>query len=254
MAAYSINESFEFFHAVGAEMRDVIDLEAALAYWRVEARSEQMVPRASDEQRLESYPAWSPDGRYLYYSSAPNPWKDGKAKPPAGYEKLQYDLMRIRYDIEADRWGGPEMVLSSRKTGLSVLMPRISPDGRFLLCCTCPHGSFPAFCPESDLYMMDVATGDYRRLDINSQSSESWHSWSSNGRWIAFSSKRLMSPFTRCYLSFVDENGNVHKPFVLPQSDPEFYDSFLMTVSVPELITGPIPVSRAALSQAARSP
>jgi hypothetical protein len=233
---------------------DVIDAEAGLAYYHVEAGIAKMVPRASDEQRLESYPAWSPDGRYLYYCSAPNPWKDGKAELPVGYEEVRYDLMRIPYDIDADQWGDPETVLSSRKTGLSVLMPRISPDGRFLLFCMCPHGSFPAFCPGSDLYMMDVATGDYRKLDINSESSESWHCWSSNGRWIAFSSKRLASPFTRCYLSFVDETGRAHKPLVLPQRDPEFYDSFLMTVSVPELITGPVPVSSEALSRAARSP
>ncbi len=254
VAAYSINESREFFHAVGDEMRDVIDVDAGLAYYHVDQRIARMVPRASDDGRLESYPAWSPDGRYLYYCSAPNPWKDGKAKPPAGYEKLRYDLMRIPYDVGADQWGDPEMVLSSRKTGLSVLMPRISPDGRFLLFCMCPHGSFPAFCPGSDLYMMDLATGDYRRMDINSEFSESWHCWSSNSRWIAFSSKRQASPFTRCYLSFVDETGRAHKPFLLPQRDPEFYESFLATVSVPELITGPVPVGSETLSSAARSP
>jgi len=254
VVAYSINESVEFFHAVGRAMRDVIDLDAGLAYYRVEARTTRMVPRASDDQRLESHPTWSPDGRYLYYSSAPNPWKDGKAQPPEGYENLRYDLMRIRYDLEADRWGDPETVLSSRKTGLSILLPRISPDGRFLLFCMCPHGSFPAFCPQSDLYLMDLGTGLHRRLDINSDASESWHSWSSNGRWIAFSSKRGSDPFTRCYLSFVAETGKVHKPLVLPQRDPESCDSFLRTFSVPELVAGPISVPGEALSRTARLP
>lgn len=254
MAAYSINESVEFFHAAGKAMRDVLDLDAGLAYYLVEARTAKMVPRASDDQRLESHPTWSPDGRYLYYCSAPNPWKDGKTKPPVGYENLRYDLMRIRYDLDADQWGDPETVLSSRTTGLSILLPRISPDGRFLLFCMCPHGSFAAFYPESDLYLMDLGTGAYHKLDINSESSESWHSWSSNGRWIAFSSKRGSTPFTRCYLSFVDETGKAYKPFVLPQRDPEFCDSFLRTFSVPELITGPVPVPSEALSRAARLP
>ena len=101
--------------------------------------------------------------------------------------------------------------------------------------------------------MMDLASGEYRSLDINSPFSESWHSWSSNSRWIVFSSKRQASPLTRCYISFVDETGKAHKAFLLPQSDPEFYDSFLKTVSVPELITGPVPVAAEDLMRAVRS-
>jgi hypothetical protein len=99
---------------------------------------------------------------------------------------------------------------------------------------------------------MELDTGEYRRLDVNSDFSESWHSWSSNSRWIAFSSKRRNGLFTRCYFSYVDPTGRVHKPFVLPQRDPDFYDSSLKTVSVPELITGPVPVSDPVLSAAVR--
>ena len=65
-----------------------------------------------------------------------------------------------------------------------------------------------------------------------------------------FSSKRRGGLFTRCYLSFVDETGRAHKPFLVPQRDPEFYDSLLKTVSVPELITGPVPVTAEILTQA----
>jgi hypothetical protein len=100
---------------------------------------------------------------------------------------------------------------------------------------------------------MDLAKGTYAKPEINSESSESWHSWSSNSRWIAFSSKRAGGPFTRCYLSFVDEAGRARKPFVLPQSDPEVYDYSLKIFSLPELLSAPVPVSRAILEQAARS-
>ncbi|MBP8912179.1 MAG: hypothetical protein KBI32_11815, partial [Phycisphaerae bacterium] len=78
-------------------------------------------------------------------------------------------------------------------------------------------------------------------------------SWSSNSRWIAFSSKRQGGVFTRTYFSYVDETGKVHKPFVLPQKDPACYDSLLETYSVPELITGPVTVGAWRLALASRS-
>lgn len=253
IAAYSVNKVRQFFHAAGADVRDVIDLDSALAYYVVETATTKMVPGASEKPWLETYPAWSPDGRYLYYCTAPLLWTDSSQFPPARYSEVKYDLMRIGYDVEADEWGDPEVVLSSRETGLSILEPRISPDGKFLLFCMCRYGCFPVYQPSSDLYMMDLSTGEYAKLGINSRYSESWHSWSGNSRWIAFSSRRQGGFFTRCYLSFVDRTGKAHKPFVLPQSDPEFYDSFLKSVSVPELITGPVPVPAETIARAARS-
>jgi hypothetical protein len=252
LAAYSINKVRMFFHIAGAQVRDVVDMDAGLAYYDVEERNVKMISRAADKQRLETYPAWSPDGRYLYYCSAPILWKDRNTVPPPRYKEVRYDLMRISYDIKTGVWGSPQTVLPARETGLSILMPRISPDGKFLLFCMCRYGCFPIYQPTSDLYMMELATRKYRKLDINSELSESWHSWSSNSRWIAFSSRRRGGIFTRCYISYVDRTGRAHKPFILPQSDPEFYDSFLKTFSVPELITGPAPITGEALARAVR--
>ncbi len=253
IAAYSANKVRQFFHAAGPEVRDVIDLESLLAYVRVRSLESKRVPGASDERHLATYPAWSPDGRWLYYCRAPILWTDREAVPPERYAEVKYDLMRISYDLETDRWGGPQTVLSAKETGLSILLPRVSPDGRFLLFCMCAYGCFPAFQPTSDLYLMDLERCTYAKLPINSEFSESWHSWSSNSRWIAFSSKRGSGTFTRCYLSSVDATGRAHKPFVVPRADPEFYESFPKTVSVPELLTGPVRVSPSALMQAARS-
>lgn len=253
MAAYSTNQVRQFFHGARDEIRDVVDLESGLAYYRLDARESKTVPGVSDERQLATYPAWSPDGRWLYYCRAPRFWAAGDVVPPERYTEVKYDLMRVSYDIETDRWGTPETVLAAQQTGLSILLPRISPDGRFVLFCMCAYGCFPAFQPTSDLYLLDLATGAYDKPPINSPFSESWHSWSSNSRWIAFSSKRQGGTFTRCYLSYVDETGHAHKPFVVPQRDPEFYDSFLKTFSVPELIAGPVRVRPAALARAARA-
>jgi hypothetical protein len=254
LAAFSVNKVRQFFHAAGSEVRDVIDLDGGLSYFRVEGRELKSVPGGSDDARLESYPNWSPDGMFLYYCSAPFLWTDRDHCPPARYDQVKYDLMRIGYDIATDQWGEPETVLSADETGLSILMPRISPDGRFLVFCMCRYGCFPVFQPSSDLYLLDLASGDWRKLDVNSEFSESYHSWSSNSRWIAFSSRRQGGVFTRSYLSYVDTTGRAHKPFVVPQRDPEFYESLLKSYCVPELVTGPVRVLESALVRAARSP
>lgn len=252
LAVYSINEVRQFFHTGRMEIRDVVDLDSALVCYFVDDRKAGCPPQISQKNRLETYPTWSPDGTYLYFCSAPVLWKDRNTVPPENYEKLKYDLCRVSYDIGSNSWGRVETVLSAEETGLSILLPRISPDGRFLLFCMCEYGCFPVYQPSSDLYIMDLPAGGYRGVAINSKYSESWHSWSSNSRWIAFSSKRQDGLFTRTYLSYVSEDGEVHKPFVLPQRDPIYYDSLLETYSVPELITGKIRVGKSRLGRAAR--
>jgi dipeptidyl aminopeptidase/acylaminoacyl peptidase len=252
IVAYSSNKVRQFFHTA-AEVRDVVDLESSLWYFCVATGQSKRVSGAADSQHLATYPTWSPDGRWLYYCRAARLWTEPDSIPPDRYAEVKYDLVRMSYDIEMDRWGSPETVLSAKETGLSILLPRVSPDGRFLLFCMCRYGCFPAFQPTSDLYLLDLQKGTYVKPPINSEYAESWHSWSSNSRWIAFSSKREGGIFTRCYLSYVDSSGQAHRPLVVPQADPEFYNSFLKTFSVPELLSGPVPVSSAALMRAARS-
>lgn len=253
LAVYSLSKVRQFFHRGGPQVRDVVDLDSALACYRVERQDVVCPPGLSDKDRLETYPTWSPDGTYLYFCSGPILWTDRDTVPPENYEKLKYDLCRIRYDIDTDTWGQVETVLSAQQTGLSILLPRISPDGRFLLFCMCQYGCFPIYQSSSDLYLMDLATGTYRKLAINSEYAESWHSWSSNSRWIAFSSKRQGGLFTRTFLSYIDETGTAHKPIVVPQKDPGYYDALLETYSVPELVKGEVTTSQAALARGARS-
>jgi hypothetical protein len=115
------------------------------------------------------------------------------------------------------------------------------------------YGCFPIHQASADLYMMDLTTRQYKRLGINSDRTESWHSWSSNSRWLVFSSKRLDGLQARPYFSYVDAEGETHKPFLLPQGDPDFYDGFLRTYNLPELIGDPIRVRGEGIAGVIRS-
>jgi len=244
-----------FFHTARAGIRDVVDMDSRMCYYDFDKKKAGDIPPLADKNRLETYPAWSPDGRRLYFSSAPILWTDRHTVPPERYNEVRYDLRRVSYDEATGEWGEVETVLSAGETGLSILLPRVSPDGRFLLFCMCDYGVFAVYQESSDLYLMDLETGKYRKLrKANSDRAESWHCWSSNGRWIVFTSKRTSALFTKLYFSYIDEAGNDSKPFLLPQKDPRYYDSFLNLYNVPELVNGRLRASPRALLNAVRSP
>jgi len=251
--AFSTNKVRQFFHSVRTEVREGIDMNSGLAIYVIETNKVLTNSKLSSPDRLETWPAWSPDGLYLYFCSAPSLWDPNADIPPPHYSEMKYDLMRVGFDVKTGAWGELETVLSAQETGKSITLPRISPDGRFLLFCMSDYSGFPALQPDADLYLMDLNTRKYARLDCNSDESESWHSWSANGRWIVFSSKRGDKLFMKAYLSYIDEHGKAHKPFVMPQKDPAFYDSFARVYHLPEFVRDPIPLKGEAIAKAIRS-
>ncbi|MCK4284440.1 MAG: PD40 domain-containing protein [Candidatus Brocadiae bacterium] len=242
VVAFSTNKVRQFFHHARTEIRDGTDLDSDMGIYLLDSKTVASTAAICRPDRLETWPAWSADGAHLYFCSSPVPWSDRDTVPPEHYEQVRYDLVRIGYDVNTGTWGEAETVLSSEDTGLSITLPRASPDGRFLVFCMSEYSTFPTFQPSSDLYLMDLAGREYRRMECNSDRAESWHSWSSNSRWLAFSSKRGDGLFIRAYFSYVDENGTAHKPFVLPQSDPVFYDSFIKLYQMPEMVRELVPV------------
>jgi hypothetical protein len=235
--ALSFNAMVQFFHTAG-NRRDVFAFESDIGLYHVETNRIVSCPAISRNDRVETFPTWSPDGKHLYFSSAPKRWEPshGDEGPvPSDYDQVRYDLMRIPYDADSGTWGQLETVLAADDVGLSIVEPRVSPDGRYVLVTMAQYGCFPVFVNNSNLYLIDLETGTHRPLAINSDRSDSWHCWSTNGRWIVFASKRDTGLFGRIYISYFDEAGTAHKPFVLPQQDPAFYDSCQINFNAPEL-------------------
>ena len=88
------------------------------------------------------------------------------------------------------------------------------------------------------------ATSVARPLDeINSPDTESYHSWSSNGRWIIFSSRRHDGVFTRPFIAHIDADGRGSKPFELPCHDPDRHLQMLKSYNVPEFMRGPVTIT-----------
>ena len=126
------------------------------------------------------------------------------------------------------------MVYDAEAIGKSVSFPRVSPEGNALVFTLHNYGCFSIWHKEADLYSVDLNDFSVSECNVNSDFTESYHSWSSNGRWLVFSSKRGDGLTARPYISYIDKNGNASKPFVLPQKDPGFYQGFVKTFNIPE--------------------
>jgi len=244
LIAFSVNQLTMFFHARG-ESRDVLDSASDLVIYDIERNLITTNPGIADPDRMETFPCWAPDGRTLYFCAADRLDQyvaDRDGREDLYWENIRYDLMRIAYDPVTQTWGAPETVISAEQIGGSITLPRVSPDGTWLMFTRSDYSNFPVYLKSADLYLLHLPTLKYRRLECNSDQVDSYHSWSRNSRWFVFSSKRQDGLLARPYLSALSPDGRVSKPVLMPQKDPAFYESFLQTYNVPELVSGPVRV------------
>lgn len=238
---YSNNLIRQFFFAQNRNRIEQQDSNSDLVLYDVEKNELSTV--AQDSTLFETYPAWSPDGRMLYYSCACQPELMAMESEELGanYEAFKYDIYRRNFDPATRIFGEPELVMDAKGMDKSALFPRISPDGVHMLVAVGQFGSCHNYHRDSDLWMMNLADGSFDTMDIvNSDESDSYHNWSSNGRWIIFTSRRMDGVHTRIFVSYFDKDGHAHKPFALPQKDPEYYIKMFKSFSVPEPTVEPL--------------
>ena len=180
-----------------------------LAWYDREDRKLRHLPGADDPRYVQTSAFWSPDGKYLIFSRAEarDPYPPGAEKPEYANDpkepQIQYDLYRIPFN--QGRGGKAEPVAGASANGMSNNFPKVSPDGHWIVFVQNHNGLLMR--PDSKLYIVPFAGGRARLMKCNTSLMNSWHTFSPNGRWLAFSSK-ARSPYTRLMLTHIDAQGN----------------------------------------------
>lgn len=264
MAFAAVKMGFFSFMGGGSNNdRLQFEYSADLGLYDIETGEIKFIPGLSTPEYNETWPNWSGDGKYLYFSRCKIIWpmpKPGEEKVlPKNYKDVRYDLMRASFDPATNTFGEPETILSAQDAGKSCLQPSVSFDGRFVAFFLTDYGVFPINNPESDMYLMDMKTRTYKAMACNSPQSESMARWSSNNHWILFGSKRRDILYTRLYFAYVDENGQSRRAVELPQEDPMKDETDLRLFTTASLLTEPVTydkneIIKAILSQNADEP
>ena len=289
LVAYSVNETGQVFHTLDPQKVEVIDYASDLILYDPEQNSVQSIERTASE--FESFPAWSPDGRTLFYIAAHYTRRadDLDADLDSHYDQLHYNIYARDFDTETRRFGPRRLVFDAEALGKSASVPRVSPDGSHLLFTLADYGQFHIWHRSADLWVLPLGekrpekngfTADSKTDDrsgkshlpptvnkittagnrnhaqtnahilpeTNSPAAESYHAWSSSGRWILFSSRRDDGNYTRLYISYFDRDGRAHRPFRLPQRTADDDDLLLRSYNAAEFMVQPVRVTHRQLS------
>ncbi|MEM7411389.1 MAG: tetratricopeptide repeat protein [Myxococcota bacterium] len=208
------------------------------------------LPGADDPEYVQSNPTWSPDGKTIVFARSKAYRKEAIENAPGillsehdvpefieDDEPFQFDLYRIPFN--EGRGGQAEPIEGASHDGKSNFFAKFSPDGKWIVFCKAQN--YMLLMPDSELFIIPAEGGEARRLRANTPLMNSWHSFSSNGRWLVFSSKAY-TPYTQLFLTHIDEAGRSTPPVVLDRfTEPD------RAANIPEFV--PIPAASIAKIQ-----
>ncbi|MDZ8117688.1 tetratricopeptide repeat protein [Pontiella agarivorans] len=193
------------------------------------------LPGADDPRFVQTNAVWSLDGTELVFSRAPAQDAFASLKIPAfagddGEPDIQYDLYRIPFN--KGKGGKALPVEGASNNGKSNSFAKFSPNGKWIVYVQAARGQLMR--PDSKLYIIPANGGIAREMNCNLTPMNSWHSWSPNSRWLVFSSKG-MGPFTKMFLTHIDENGVDTPAILIPDST-----AANRAVNIPEFVNGEV--------------
>lgn len=246
VVAYSVNNTGQVFHTKSSNKVEVQDKASDVIVYN--PVKETIAHVAAGEDDLEVFPCWSADGKVLYYCSAHMEHLDTAINREAEfvmrYKEIKYDILSRAWNPETGEFGTVDTLFAASALGKSATFPRVSPCGRYMLFALAEYGCFHIWHKDADLYILELETGKYWPLDnANSPFPESYHAWSSTGKWILFASRRDDTNYSRLYIAHVNDDGTADKAFLLPQENAEFYDFFDRSYNVPEFMVEPVKIA-----------
>ena len=198
-------------------------IKGILVVYDTETGTFKPLPGADDPEYVQSNPTWSPDGKSIVFARTKAYRKDSIANATSvllnerdvpefvnDKEPFKFDLYRVPFN--GGRGGKAEPIEGASHNGKSNYFAKYSPDGKWIVFCKAEN--YMLLMPDSELYIVPAAGGEARRLRANTPRMNSWHSWSSNGRWLVFSSK-ANTAYTQLFLTHIDEDGQSTPPVVL---------------------------------------
>ncbi len=214
-------------------------IKGILVVYDREKKTYAALPGADDPQYVQTNAVWSPDGKEIAFARAKayraerleqknSAVVDEKDVPEFTVDKkpFLYDLYRIPFN--AGKGGTAVPIRGAAGDGMSNFFPKYSPDGKWIVFCKAK--SYMLLQPDSELYIVPATGGVARRLRYNTARMNSWHSWSSNSRWLVFSSK-VNTPYTQLFLTHIDAQGNDSPPVLL-----ERFTSPDRAANIPEFV------------------
>jgi tetratricopeptide (TPR) repeat protein len=198
-------------------------IKGILVVYDTEKGTYRPLPGADDPEYVQSNPTWSRDGKWIVFARTKAYKKDIVANATSvllsekdvpefvnDKEPFKFDLYRVPFND--GRGGKPEPIEGASHNGKSNYFAKFSPDGQWIVFCKAEN--YMLLMPDSELYIIPAEGGEARRLRANTPRMNSWHSWSSNGRWLVFSSK-ANTAYTQLFLTHIDEHGESTPPVVL---------------------------------------
>ena len=264
---YSTDKTTQSFHTTHPNKIEVYDIASDLITYNLE--TDEVCNLENDTTEFEVFPCWAPDGKTLYYCSGHLDRQDYTVSKEVEtlfrIQELKYNIYRKSFNPETLEFGPRELVFDAAAIDKSALCPRISPDGRFLLFTMTNFGYFPIWHHDADLWMLDLTAGSASEdavlsdssivnskwsngklrdlVELNSPDTESYHSWSSNGRWVIFSSRRDDGTFTRPFIAHIDKDGHATRPFELPMARPDAHRLSMKSYNIPEFMRGRVTIT-----------
>ncbi|MCA9875480.1 MAG: VWA domain-containing protein, partial [Anaerolineales bacterium] len=181
--------------AISTKDQDIVILDIATGRL-------QPLDGASDPNMGEMMPAWSSDGQTIAF-----------VRGDLGPSSFQLSNKADIYTIPVT--GGTPQALSGASGEGMNYYPAYSPDGRWLAFTRHIAGDTTYAAAEAEIFLVPAAGGEQRRLQANNAPdgtplqnvSNSWPTWSLDGQWLAFNSKRNDASYD-LFVTQVDADGN----------------------------------------------